>query len=227
LAEVGELIGSGRSADVYAHGDDEVLRRYRAPRDTEREAAAMEHARSHGYPVPAARALSDTDMVMDRVTGPTMLADLGRRPWRVPRHAVTLAELHKRLHAIAGPEWLPAPLGEGGSLLHLDLHPDNVILSTDGPMVIDWPNAAHGPAAADVANTWLVVATSLPPTGLYRRALSLAGRRAFLELFLRNVDRTAAATRLADAGAYRISNRSLPPGEPEAIRKLLGRRGSS
>jgi aminoglycoside phosphotransferase (APT) family kinase protein len=221
VAEVGELIGSGRSADVYAYGDGHVLRRYRTARDTEREAAAMEHARSHGYPVPAAQAISDTDMVMDRVTGPTMLADLGRRPWRVPRHALTLAELHKRLHAITGPDWLPAPLGEGGSLLHLDLHPDNVILSPQGPVVIDWPNAARGAGAADVAHTWIVIATSLPPTGLYRRAVSLAGRKAFLELFLRGVERPAAESRLADAGTYRLGNRTLPEAELESIRKLL------
>jgi aminoglycoside phosphotransferase (APT) family kinase protein len=224
MPEVGALIGTGRSADVYAYGDEHVLRRYRTARDTEREAAAMEHARSHGFPAPAARALNDTDMVMDRVNGPTMLADLGQRPWRAPAHAKTLAELHKRLHAIPAPAWLPSPLGEGSSLLHLDLHPDNVILSPGGPVVIDWPNAAGGPGAADVANTWLVVATSLPPTGVYRRALALAGRRAFLELFLRGVDRVAAEARLADAAAYRLTNRALPPGEPEAIERLLARR---
>ncbi len=221
MREVGELIGTGRSADVYAYGEGQILRRYRTLRDTEREAAAMEHARSHGFPAPAARALDGADMVMDRVSGPTMLADLGRRPWRVPSHAKTLADLHRRLHAIAAPGWLPAPLGEGGSLLHLDLHPDNVILSPGGPVVIDWPNAARGPGAADVANTWLVVATSLPPTGVYRRALARAGRRAFLDLFLRGVDRPAAAARLTEAADYRLRHRGLPPGEPEAIERLL------
>src|SRR5215213_4918397 len=85
------MIGTGRSADVYARGAGEVLRRYRVPRDTEREVAAMEHARSHGYPVPAARALSDSEIVMDRLDGPTMLDDLGRRPWRIGRHAALLA----------------------------------------------------------------------------------------------------------------------------------------
>jgi hypothetical protein len=49
---------------VFEHGPHDVLRRYREPRDTAREVAAMEHARSAGYPVPAARALSDTDIVM-------------------------------------------------------------------------------------------------------------------------------------------------------------------
>jgi Ser/Thr protein kinase RdoA (MazF antagonist) len=223
LAGIGELIGTGRTADVFAFGEGQVLRRYRAARDTEREAAAMEHARSHGFPAPTARALDQTDMTMERLSGPTMLADMMRRPWLVPRHAATLAELHDRLHAIPGPDWLPAPLGEGSSLLHLDLHPDNVILSPSGPFVIDWPNAARGPGAADVAHTWIVLACSLPPTGLYRQILSLAGRRAFLTLFLRGVDRREAATQLGAAGAYRLANRTLPEQELEAIRRLVAK----
>src|SRR3954463_14090733 len=91
------MIGTGRTADVFEHGPGEVLRRYRAPRDTEREVAAMEHARSHGYPVPAARAFGATEIGMDRLDGPTMLDDLARRPWKIGRHATTLADLHRRL----------------------------------------------------------------------------------------------------------------------------------
>ena len=75
------LVGTGRSADVFAHGAGEVLRRYREPHDTQREVATMEHARAHGYPVPAARVLSDTDIVMERVEGPTMMQSVSRRPW--------------------------------------------------------------------------------------------------------------------------------------------------
>ena len=39
------LVGTGRSADVFEHGADEVLRGYRAPR-TEREVAAGRRARA-------------------------------------------------------------------------------------------------------------------------------------------------------------------------------------
>jgi aminoglycoside phosphotransferase (APT) family kinase protein len=180
----------------------------------------MEHARSHGYPVPAARALSDTEIVMDRVDGVTMLDDLGRRPWRIDHHARTLAELHRRLGQIRAPGWLPARVGNGGDLLHLDLHPDNVILTDQGPFVIDWPNAARGPAGADVAHTWIVLACSTPVTGAYRQALSIAGRKVFLRLFLRRVDRAAALEHLEVAGAHRL-NRALPQSELEAIRRLL------
>ena len=73
----------------------------------------MEHARAHGYPVPAARALNDTDIVMERAEGPTMLGDMMRNPWRMQRHAATLAMLLERLHAIAAPDWLPVPARRG------------------------------------------------------------------------------------------------------------------
>jgi aminoglycoside phosphotransferase (APT) family kinase protein len=216
------LMGTGRTADVFEHGDGQVLRRYRTPRDTEREVAAMEYARGHGYPVPSARALSDTEIVMERLDGPTMLDDLGRRPWRIDRHAQTLASLHRRLSAIEAPDWLPAPVGEGPGLLHLDLHPDNVMLTTQGPFVIDWPNAARGPGAADVAHTWLVIACSTPTTGRYRQALSRAGRGLLLRAFLKRFDRAEIAAHLQAAGTYRLANRTLPGSEYDAIRRVIG-----
>jgi aminoglycoside phosphotransferase (APT) family kinase protein len=214
-------IGTGRTADVFEHGPAQVLRRYREPRDTRREVAAMEHARSHGYPVPAARALNETEIVMDRLAGPTMLNDLGRRPWRLDRHAETLAALHRRLHEIEAPDWLPAPVGEGKSLLHLDLHPDNVMLTSKGPFVIDWTNAARGPSAADVAHTWIVIACSTPTAGVYRRALAAAGRGLLLRAFLRRFDRTQIQQHLETVGTYRLGNRALPQSELDAIRRIV------
>src|SRR3954452_17753013 len=101
----GELIAQGRAADVFAAGPGLVLRRYREGEggDTAPEAAAMEHARRHGFPVPAVHEAGGPDLVMERVEGPTMLADIARRPWRVGQHGRTLAVLHQRLHAIPAP----------------------------------------------------------------------------------------------------------------------------
>jgi len=210
---------------VFEHGAGEVLRRYREPRDTEREVAAMEQARAHGYPVPAARALSDTDIVMDRVSGPTMLDDLARRPWSAPAHASTLARLHRQLHAIPAPSWLPCPFGDGDSLLHLDLHPDNVMLGPAGPVVIDWPNVARGPWPADVTHTWIVIACSVPTTGRYRQAATKAGGRLFVALFLRQYDRAALVPHVARVGKWRASHRILPETEREAIARMIDRYG--
>jgi hypothetical protein len=166
-------------------------------------------------------ALSDTDMIMDRVLGPTMLDDLVRAPWRMATHAATLASLHWRLHDVPAPDWLPAPFGDGASTLHLDLHPDNVILSPAGPMVIDWPNAARGPGQADVAHTWIVLACSLPVDRGLRQQASLAGRQAFLALFLRRFRRAEIEPYLPVAGNYRLASRVLPASELQAIRRLI------
>jgi Ser/Thr protein kinase RdoA (MazF antagonist) len=223
VGEALDILGTGRTADVFEHGAGEVLRRYRTARDTEREVAAMEHARAHGYPVPAARALSDTDIVMERIAGRTMLDDLARRPWSSPSHARTLAQLHQRLHAITAPSWLATPFGEGDALLHLDLHPDNVILGPRGPFVIDWPNAARGPSTADVAHTWIVMACSVPTTGRYRQAATKAGSGLFVALFLRHYDKEQLAEKVPAVGTWRASNRELPDHELEAIQRMVQR----
>jgi Phosphotransferase enzyme family len=91
-----ELLARGRAADVFAAGPGRVLRRYREgePHDAAVEAAVMEHARAHGFPVPEVYDAGGRDLVMARVDGPTMLADLSRRPWRVRAHGRTLADPH-------------------------------------------------------------------------------------------------------------------------------------
>jgi Ser/Thr protein kinase RdoA (MazF antagonist) len=162
---------------------------------------------------------------MKRVHGPTMLDDLARRPWSMRSHARTLARLHKQLHEISAPSWLPAPLGEGNALLHLDLHPDNVILDARGPVVIDWPNAARGPSAVDVAHTWIVIACSVPTTGRFRQAATKGGSGLFVSLFLRHYDRALLEPHVAPVGRWRSSHRRLPDTEREAIGEMVERYG--
>lgn len=79
-----------------------------------------------------------------------MRVDLARRPWMLVRHARLLADLHRRLHGIGAPEWLPA-IGPGGAVIHLDPHPKNVMLHRNGALVIDWASArarATGPTTS-------------------------------------------------------------------------------
>src|SRR5207247_257924 len=87
----GRLIGSGRHADVFEYGDGLVLRRYRTGRSAEPEAEVMRLARAQGFPAPAVVLAQGGDLVMERVAGRSMLADLARRPWTLPGHARTLA----------------------------------------------------------------------------------------------------------------------------------------
>ena len=190
----GQLLARGRAADVFDAGPGRVLRRYREGErdDAVPEAEAMEHARRHGYPVPEVYEARGRDLVMERVDGPTMLADISRAPWRVGRHGRTLAELHNRLHAIPAPPDAPSYLGRGDQLVHFDLHPDNVLMSPRGPIVIDWSNAARGDAADDVALTWAIMATSVVPGSRLFRAIAGAGRDLLVKAFLSGVDAEAA-----------------------------------
>ena len=118
------MLAEGRASEILELGDGRVLRRFKAGGRPDREAEVMEHARAHGFPVPRVLEVREDSLVLERVDGPTMLAELRRRPWRLGSHARTLAELHARLHAIRF---------EGEQLLHLDFHPDNVLLSARGP----------------------------------------------------------------------------------------------
>ncbi|TGK02034.1 phosphotransferase [Leptospira selangorensis] len=44
-------------------------------------------------------------------------------------------------------------LPEGSSILHLDFHPENVVVTKDSFVIIDWMTALKGDPAADVAST--------------------------------------------------------------------------
>lgn len=216
------LIGSGRDADVFALDDRRVLRRYRSGRSAEHEAAVMEHARKVGYPVPEVYDASGPDLILRRVNGRTMADDLKRRPWRMGSHAKLLADLHRRLHAIEAPAGLRAPLGDGTALLHLDLHPQNVLMSRDGPWVIDWANAARGPAAADVALTFVIVGV-VPRARSPLDRLADALRKRFAAEFLVAADLPSVRGMLPRAVAFRVSDANLTPDERAVLREIAAR----
>lgn len=220
---MGQPIASGRDADVFAHGDGLVLRRYRRGQNVEYEADVMRYVREHGFPVPAVVEASGSDIVMERVVGTPMLDDFARHPWRLFRHARTLAALHGRLHAIPPPPWLRPRLGGGESIVHLDLHPLNVIITADGPVVIDWPNAGLGTPAGEVADLWLVMANADIPGSRIERTLIGLGRGLFLRHFLKHVDKEAARRHLRVAAEHRLRDRNMHDGEKARIRSFVER----
>jgi Ser/Thr protein kinase RdoA (MazF antagonist) len=223
----GPLVGAGRAADVYALDERRVLRRYRSGESSEREAAVMAYLAEAGFPVPRVHDASGPDLVLERLGGRDMLADLSARPWLARRHARTLAGLHDRLHAITAPPSLRAPFGPGGRVLHLDLHPGNVMLTPAGPVVIDWSNVAAGPAAADVAMAWLIIATSevdAPPL-LLRPAISSV--RAVLLRRFRALVRDDPRPELARVARARMADRNVRPAEARRLQAIADRAGRS
>jgi len=53
-------------------------------------------------------------------------------------------------------------LPEGSSLLHGDMHPGNILLNGDSPVVIDWIDATVGSPAADLARSWVLITQHVP-----------------------------------------------------------------
>jgi len=170
--EAGRLLASGRDGDIFEYGPGLVLRRAKSGRVIEDEARIIAYAREHGYPVPEIHEVraGGTEIVMERIDGPMMMDVMMRKPWTMGRYARMLADLHDRLHVIPAPDWLRVA-SDGDRMLHLDLHPMNVMITASGPIVIDWTNAARGNALTDVAVT--LVLTTCPEVPA-PRAIQLA-----------------------------------------------------
>lgn len=55
-------------------------------------------------------------------------------------------------------------LSNGQSLCHYDFHPGNIMMSSDGPVIIDWTNALIGHHYADVARSSMMLkSNAMPP----------------------------------------------------------------
>ncbi|WP_405839518.1 phosphotransferase [Streptomyces sp. NBC_01518] len=153
MPATGKLIGSGRTADVYEIDEAWVLRRNREDwGDAAAEGAVMEHVRAYGYPVPRVRpGDSRTELFMERLSGPTMVEAIVAGAIDTVQAGTVLASLLRQLHAVPGRR-------PGTRVLHLDLHPENVLLTPDGPRVIDWATAEDGDPGLDWGLSAIILA---------------------------------------------------------------------
>ncbi|GCB49845.1 phosphotransferase [Streptomyces sp. NL15-2K] len=204
----GRLLGSGRAADVYEIDEAWVLRRNREGwGDALAEGAVMEHVRRHGYAAPRVRlsASTRTELVLERLSGPTMLEALGAGRIDAREAGHVLAGLLRRLHA------LPARRSATGRVLHLDLHPDNVILTPDGPYVIDWTNAEEGDPGLD----WGMSAVILAQVAVSAEALAGPARALLAGLLADPSELTEEG--LAEARRRRAANPTMTRREIELL----------
>jgi aminoglycoside phosphotransferase (APT) family kinase protein len=229
----GPVLGTGRAATVYDIGGGRVLRRYRTgegrtlePHDLVREADAMRWVRAHGVAAPEVFDVDGPDIVMERVEGRAMLDGLATRPHRLPAAGRILADLHRHLDAVPAPDWLPctypSDAGRFAGVVHGDLHPDNVILSPSGPVLIDWTNACAGDRGADLAQTWIILQhLGLPERGAMRGVETVA-RRVLLRAFLGGVDRPRAEAWLARVAVARLDDPNMSAAERTRLRGVSG-----
>jgi uncharacterized protein (TIGR02172 family) len=129
-------------------------------------------------------------IVFERVNGPTMLQLLLKQPWKVAKFSRELAEIHSSIHRtpLIGVSsyketWLNNIMRVSGipdevknkliekvkqfpelnQLCHFDLHPDQVIYTDKGALILDWMTACSGDPAADVARTKILLTIGKPP----------------------------------------------------------------
>ncbi|OIJ86212.1 phosphotransferase [Streptomyces colonosanans] len=207
----GRLLGSGRMADVYEIDGTWVLRRYRDPYgDAAAEAVVMDHVRGHGYPVPGVRSATRSDLVMERLTGPTMGEALLEGRLSPQEGGAMLARLLRDLHALPARRFADPAV----SVLHLDLHPLNVIMTADGPKVIDWATAEEGSPGLD----WGMSAVILAQVALLGEP-QVAGVRELLAAMLAGQEGASALTEagLAKARARRAANPTMTGREVEVL----------
>ena len=108
---IGPRLGAGREAEVFAWGDEAVLKLYRHGfHGHEAESLALRSLDGRGA---APRLIDVLDrnerrgLVLERLHGSDMLAVLRHRPWRLRDLARRLAIAHLRIHDVEAPESLP------------------------------------------------------------------------------------------------------------------------
>ncbi|MFC5814182.1 phosphotransferase [Nonomuraea harbinensis] len=214
---VGTLIASGHDCLVFEAGAGKVVKRSRHGRSLEQEASIMRHARRNGIPTPEVFDADGPDLLMERLEGPSLRETALRRPDRLASYGRLLAELLRTVARVRAPGWLQGAGGcPGNRLLHLDLHPANVIVTAAGPRIVDWANAARGAPGADVACTWLILATTAVP-----EAPVPNWQEIMLGAFLDAVDVAAARPYLRVTAARWRADRAIEPAEQAEIDAFL------
>jgi uncharacterized protein (TIGR02172 family) len=191
-------------------------------------------------------------LIYERVEGVSMLQELNSRPWNLLRHARSLADLQIKIHrqSITGlpsyKEQLQHAIGrtphlsdglrdrylyqlvslpDGETLCHGDFHPGNILITRNGPVVIDWMTACSGCRWADVARTSLLL--TIGPKGavnLVSPLLLFAIRffhRVYLNRYLETIpDKENELKRWAPVIAAARLNEDIAP-EREALLEIV------
>ena len=144
-------------------------------------------------------------IIFERIEGASLLAELTHKPWKVNQYAKLLAELHVKIHAIPAPvhlgsqrEWVKEEiidakefltselqheilalldsLPDGNTLCHGDFHPGNIVMTKQGPVIIDWMTVSRGSAVGDVAITSLALKVGKAPvSAIAQQILNIIG----------------------------------------------------
>ena len=154
-------------------------------------------------------------IIFERVHGVTMLETIEANPQQLISYARILAELQVDMHTRSVSK-LPLQcqqlqhkiqsrsglaeeikatlledlnqLQDDNAICHGDIHPENVLLTAEEPVIIDWVDATQGSPLVDVARTSLLLRVGdLPPSMNERRRQKVAEMRyLFYEAYLQH-----------------------------------------
>lgn len=203
------VLAAGTTTDIFLVSEDRVLRRYRDVHDSTTEAALMRHVAGYDFPVPSLYPSEGSDLLMERLHGPTLLQALAAGELSLQDGADIMGDLHRRLHSVPAPRGTPVD----DVVVHLDLHPANIILSeSHGPALVDWANASTGSPDLDIAVSAIIIGeVAVDSSGEYSRMA-----RALLVAFLAVAGGDPLA-RLDSAAAARIADPALEDGEKTLV----------
>jgi len=150
-------------------------------------------------------------LVYERVDGISLLQLFSSRPWRLVKYARLLAELQAKMHSHPAPG-LPSQrerltwkiqnarplsdqlktqalsalslLSDGDRLCHGDFHPDNILMTRNGPVIIDWIDSTSGNPLADISRSILIMDHGVPPSMAVVSGLFEYLRKRFLKAYL-------------------------------------------
>ena len=171
--------GNGQALKLYHSGWPAPL--------VEREAQISQQVAATTLPVPAVSGVLEVDgrygILFARVDGPTLVQHFAAKPWTIARSVRAFTDLHLAMHTQMLPDLpsqrqqlirlieeasVPATvrqaalqrldaLPDGAALCHGDYHPENVLMTRKGPIILDWAGASSGHPLADVARTALLL----------------------------------------------------------------------
>jgi aminoglycoside phosphotransferase (APT) family kinase protein len=141
-----------------------------------------------------------------------MLNAILEKPYRFPHFSRQMADLHLQMHVRDARNLEPVTerlagkiravqafdgetkntllkhlfsLPQDTKLLHGDFHPDNIMLTANGPVIIDWIDATLGHPLADVARTFVIGNFGIPPEEKFGRLVFKSMVRIYLKQYFR------------------------------------------
>lgn len=105
MDDIGEVIAYGRTAELFAYGNDHVLKLFRKgiPSQIINEEFRISSIVYHsGMPIPEPDKIMEvndrTGIVYQRVTGDTMLKIISKKLWFINKESIRMARLHTEIH---------------------------------------------------------------------------------------------------------------------------------